>query len=107
LRGLDPHAEEPVRDQEAFADERQPVRLANRSKRIMTAAPIQAPGPIQERFLDQVLAAAQEELSHLMIILNDAPQLPLDAVVAVFFILRKLRNITDQVAGQSAFSSRT
>ncbi|MHB8521603.1 MAG: hypothetical protein ACYDH9_12710 [Limisphaerales bacterium] len=79
-----------VRIRKAPADERLPMFLGNRPERIVSARPIQRAIAVQHHLLNQMFAAAQEEIAYLPMILNHAPQLPLHVVAVIFEDLLKL-----------------
>src|ERR1039458_8977198 len=67
----------------ALVDERLPIFLGNGSERIMSTGPIKRAVAIQHHLLNQMFAAAQEEVPHLPVILDYAAQFPLHLVVAI------------------------
>ena len=73
-----------VRSQEAFPDELRPMFLGDRTERIVARGPVQGTRLVEKHLLDQVLAAAQEQIADFGLVLNDASQFAFHQVGIVF-----------------------
>src|SRR5437868_14853258 len=72
-----------------------PVFLGNRPERVMTACTVKRPISIEHHFLNQMFAAAEEQITHSAMVLNHATQLPLHVVAAIFENLLKFIEYDD------------
>ena len=61
-----------------------PMFLCNRPERVMTACTVKRPISVEHHFLNQMFAAAEEQIAHSAMVLNHAPQLPLHVIAAIF-----------------------
>src|SRR5581483_11970036 len=80
-----------------------PVFLRNRAERIVATGPVKRAALIQDHFLDQMFPAAEKDVTHLAVILNNASKFPLHAIAAVFENLLD-PSMPGQTKGQAGFS---
>src|SRR5437867_12556137 len=73
-----------------FPNEWGPIAFRNRTQGIMAASPVERPSAIHKHLLDQMLAAAEKDVSDVFVILDDAAKFFFHAIVTVFQDLLKL-----------------
>src|SRR5438094_10558852 len=67
-----------------------PVCLGDRAERIMSASAVERPSAIHKHFLNQMLPAAEKDVSDIFVVLDDAAKFLLRTIIAIFEHLLKL-----------------